>query len=256
MDRLYRIEYQGATQYAVEREGALRRVSGDIFDGGTPGDAIAGGLNATGLRVLAPVKPSKIVCAGLNYKDHAAETGRPLPAEPLIFIKPSTAVIGPDDPIRLPPGVGRVDPEAELGVVIGRRAHRVPRAKAWEYILGVTCVNDVTARDLQKKESHYTRAKGFDTFAPIGPCIARGLAAEALSVEGWVNTERRQSSSTRSLIFSIEHLVEFVTFVMSLEPGDIIATGTPAGIAPIHAGDTVTIKVEGVGELRNPVQNE
>jgi len=256
MDRLYRIDYQGASQYAVERDGVLRRVSGDVFDGWTAGDAIAGGLKATGLRVLAPVKPSKVVCAGLNYKDHAAETGRALPSEPLIFIKPSTAVIGPDDPIRLPPGVGRVDHEAELGVVIGRRAHRVPRAKAWEYILGLTCFNDVTARDLQKKESHYTRAKGFDTFAPIGPCIARGLTGEALSVEGWVNSERRQASSTRSLIFSIEHLVEFVTFVMTLEPGDIIATGTPAGIGPIHAGDTVTIKVEGVGELVNRVEDE
>src|SRR6266850_3056250 len=200
MDRLYRIEYQGAAQYAVEREGALRGVRGDIFDGGTPGDAIAGGLNARGLRVLAPVKPSKVVCAGLNYKDHAAETGRPLPAEPLIFIKPSTAVIGPDDPIRLPPGVGRVDPEAELGVVIGRRAHRVPRAKAWEYILGLTCVNDVTARDLQKKESHYTRAKGFDTFAPIGPCVVAGLNGEARAIEGWVNGARRQASSTKHLI--------------------------------------------------------
>jgi len=256
MDRLYRIEYQGAAQYAVERDGALRRVSGDIFDGWTAGDAIAGGLNATGLRVLAPVKPSKVVCAGLNYKEHAAETGRALPAEPLIFIKPSTAVIGPDDPIRIPPGVGRVDHEAELGVVIGRRAHRVPRAKAWEHILGLICVNDVTARDLQKKESHNTRAKGFDTFAPIGPCIALGFAGEARSVEGWVNNERRQASNTRSLIFSIEHLVEFVTFVMTLEPGDIIATGTPEGIGPIHAGDTVIIKVEGVGELVNRVEDE
>jgi len=165
-------------------------------------------------------------------------------------------VIGPDDAIRLPPGVGRVDPEAELGLVIGRRAHRVPRARAWEYILGLTCVNDVTARDLQKKESQYTRAKGFDTFAPIGPCIALGLTGEARSIEGWVNTERRQASSTRHLIFSIEHIVEFITFVMTLEPGDVIATGTPEGIAPIHAGDMVMIKVEGVGELRNPVQDE
>ena len=256
VDRLYRIQYQGATEYAVERDGALGRVSGDMFGGYTAGGAIAGGLNAPGLRVLAPVKPSKIVCVGLNYKDHAAETGRALPSEPLLFIKPSTAVIGPGDPIRLPPGVGRVDYEAELGVVIGRRAHRVPRAKAWEYILGLTCVNDVTARDLQNKESHNTRCKGFDTFAPIGPCIARGLSGEARTVEGWVNAERRQASSTRFLIFPIEHLVEFVTFVMTLEPGDIISTGTPAGIGPIHAGDTVTVKVEGVGELKNPVKDE
>ena len=256
MDRLYRIEYQGTAQYAVEREGTLHRVGGDIFGSWTAGDAIVGGLSATGLRVLAPVKPSKVVCVGLNYKDHAAESGKALPAEPLIFIKPSTAVIGPDDAIRLPPGVGRVDPEAELGLVIGRRAHRVPRARAWEYILGLTCVNDVTARDLQKKESQYTRAKGFDTFAPIGPCIALGLTGEARSIEGWVNAERRQASSTRHLIFSIEHIVEFITFVMTLEPGDVIATGTPEGIAPIHAGDMVTIKLEGVGELKNPVENE
>ena len=254
MDRVYRVKQDGDIFHAVEREGELKRAAGDLFAGLSIGAPVRGGL--TSVTLLSPVTPSKIVCVGLNYKDHAAEQGKPLPAEPLIFIKPSTAVIGPDDPIRLPPGVGRVDPEAELGVVIGRRAHRVPRAKAWEYILGLTCVNDVTARDLQKKESHYTRAKGFDTFAPIGPCIARGLAGGALSVEGWVNAERRQASSTRSLIFSIEHLVEFVTFVMTLEPGDIIATGTPAGIGPIHAGDTVTVKVEGVGELVNRVEDE
>ena len=208
------------------------------------------------MTLLPPVMPSKIVCVGLNYKDHAAEQGKALPAEPLIFIKPRTAVIGPGDPIRLPPGVGRVDHEAELGVVIGRRAHRVPRAEAWSCILGLTCVNDVTARDLQKKESQYTRCKGFDTFAPIGPCVAVGLNGDPRAVEGWVNGERRQAASTAQLIFSIEQLVEFVTFVMTLEPGDIISTGTPEGIGPIKAGDVVTVKVEGVGELQNPVENE
>ena len=256
MERIYRIELQGASQYAVERDGVLRRVDGDIFGPHAVGAVVEGGLRAPGLRVLAPVRPSKIVCVGLNYKDHAAETGKALPAEPLIFLKPPTAVIGPGDPIRLPPGVGRVDHEAEVGVVIGRRAHRVPRAKAWEYVLGLICVNDVTARDLQKKESQYTRCKGFDTFAPIGPCIATGLNGEPRTVEGWVNAERRQSSSTRHLIFPIEQLVEFVTFVMTLEPGDIISTGTPEGIGPITAGDTVTVKVEGVGDLVNPVMNE
>ena len=256
MERIYRIELHGASQYAVERDGVLRRVDGDIFGPHQVGAVIEGGLQAPGLRVLAPVRPSKIVCVGLNYKDHAAETGKPLPAEPLIFIKPPTAVIGPGDPIRLPPGVGRVDHEAEVGVVIGRRAHRVPRARAWEYVLGLICVNDVTARDLQKKESQYTRCKGFDTFAPIGPCIAAGLNGEPRAVEGWVNAERRQSSSTRHLIFPIDQLIEFVTFVMTLEPGDIISTGTPEGIGPIVAGDTVKVKVEGVGDLVNPVLNE
>jgi 2-keto-4-pentenoate hydratase/2-oxohepta-3-ene-1,7-dioic acid hydratase in catechol pathway len=257
MDRIYRVEQDGQTFFAVERGGELRRASGDPFAGGaafTASTPVRGGLG--GVRVLAPVVPSKIVCVGLNYKDHAGEVGKALPAEPLLFIKPSTAVIGPGEPIRIPPGVGRVDHEAELGVVIGRRAHRVPAARAWDYVLGLTCVNDVTARDLQKKESQYTRCKGFDTFAPVGPAIATGLDGAPRSVEGWVNGERRQGSSTRHLIFPIEHLIEFITFVMTLEPGDIVSTGTPEGIGPLKHGDTVTIKVEGVGELANPVQDE
>ena len=254
MERIYRVQQDGATFYAVERHGALHKAAGDPFSSLTLGSLVPGGLE--GVKVLTPVMPSKIVCVGLNYKNHAAETGKALPAEPLIFMKPSTAVIGPGDPIRLPPGVGRVDHEAELGLVIGRRAHRVPRAKAWDFILGLICVNDVTARDLQNKESQYTRCKGFDTFAPIGPCIATGLNGSPRLVEGWVNHERRQSSSTSFLIFPIEQLVEFVTFVMTLEPGDIISTGTPEGIGPLKHGDTVKIAVEGVGELINPVEAE
>ena len=254
MERIYRVQQDGETFYAVEQHGELRRATGDPFSSLSVGAPVRGGLSA--VKVLAPVLPSKIVCVGLNYKDHAVETGKALPAEPLIFMKPRTAVIGPGDPIRLPPGVGRVDHEAEVGVVIGQRAHRVPRAKAWDFILGLICVNDVTARDLQGKESQYTRCKGFDTFAPIGPCIAAGANSGPRGVEGWVNGDRRQSSSTEHLIFSIEQLVEFVSFVMTLEPGDIISTGTPEGIGPIKHGDTVKIKVEGVGELVNPVEDE
>ena len=254
MERIYRVMQDGGMFYAVERDGELRRAGGDPFTSLTPGAPVRGGL--AGVTLLAPVRPSKVVCVGLNYKDHAAEQGKALPAEPLLFIKPSTAVIGPGEPIRLPPGVGRVDHEAELGVVIGRRAHRVPAARAWDYILGLTCVNDVTARDLQKKESQLTRCKGFDTFAPIGPCIATGLGPEPRGVEGWVNGQRRQASNTKQLIFPIEHLVEFITFVMTLEPGDIISTGTPEGIGPITAGDTVKVIVDGVGELVNPVEDE
>src|SRR6185436_3163120 len=210
MERIFRVGEHNQAVFAVERDGELRRASGDPFASLVPGPAIAGGLSA--VRLLPPVLPSKIVCVGLNYKDHAGEVGKALPAEPLLFIKPSTAVIGPGEAIRLPPGVGRVDHEAELGVVIGRRAHRVPAARAWDYVFGLTCVNDVTARDLQKKESQYTRCKGFDTFAPIGPAIATGLDGAPRSVEGWVNGERRQGSSTRHLIFPIEHLIEFITF--------------------------------------------
>lgn len=198
--------------------------------------------------------PSKIVCVGLNYKDHAAEQGKPLPKEPMLFMKPSTAVIRHGEPIRIPPGVGRVDHEAELGVVIGKRAFRVPRDRAFEYVLGVTCVNDVTARELQAKDVQYTRAKGFDTFAPIGPAILTGYDGRPLNVEGLVNGDVRQSSSTRELIFPVDHLVWFISSVMTLLPGDIIATGTPAGIGPIKAGDTVTIRVEDIGELTNPVE--
>lgn len=259
MPRVYRVRQQHETFYAVQDEGDLRRValrepSAGIFGGYDVGAPVPGGLDA--VSVLAPVMPSKIVCVGLNYKDHAAEQGKPLPPEPLIFIKPPSAVIGPGEPIRLPPGVGRVDHEAELGVVIGRRAHRVKRADAWDHIFGLICVNDVTARDLQKKESQYTRCKGFDSFAPIGPCIATGINGEPRAVEGWVNGQRRQSSNTGHLIFPVDQLVEFVTFVMTLEPGDIISTGTPEGIGPLADGDTVTITVEGVGSLTNPVQSE
>lgn len=199
--------------------------------------------------------PSKIVCVGLNYRDHAAERQKALPAEPMLFLKPSTAVVRHGDPIRLPPGVGRVDHEAELGVVIGRRAYRVPRVHALDHIQGITCVNDVTARELQARDVQYTRAKGFDTFAPIGPCVLTGYDGRPLAVEAFVNGERRQASNTRELVFPVDYLVWYISSVMTLLPGDIIATGTPSGIGPIRAGDTVTIRVEDVGDLTNPVED-
>jgi len=249
MDRVYRIEHRGTARHAIERDDVWRLVDGDVFGRYTLTETIA----PDGIRLLAPVLPSKIVAVGLNYKDHAAERGKKLPAEPMIFLKPSTAVIGPGDPIRLPPDAGRIDHEAELGVVIGRKAYRVPRDRAAEYILGLTCVNDVTARELQAKDAQYTRAKGFDTFAPLGPAVALGLDGSALAVEGWVNDDRRQASNTRELIFPIDYLIWFISSVMTLHPGDVISTGTPAGIGPLKAGDRVTIKVEGIGELTNPV---
>jgi 2-keto-4-pentenoate hydratase/2-oxohepta-3-ene-1,7-dioic acid hydratase in catechol pathway len=247
--RIFRLDHDGTPRHAVERDGTLHLVDGDIFGAYTLGAPIA----AT--RMLAPVTPTKIVAVGLNYRDHAIETGKALPEEPLIFIKPSTAVVGPGAPIRIPRGVGRVDHEAEVAVVIGRRARRVSRERARDYILGLTCLNDVTARVLQAKDGQYTRSKGFDTFAPVGPCIAPYTGAP-VAIEGWVNGECRQRSSTRELIFSIDVLVEFVSGVMTLLPGDVISTGTPSGIGPIKAGDVVTIKVEGVGELVNPVEDE
>lgn len=249
MTRLYRIEHEGVPRYAAERDGQWRLVEGDVFGTWTAGAEIA----AEGHTILAPVQPSKIVCVGLNYKDHAAEQNKPLPAEPLLFIKPSTTVIGPGEAIQAPAWAGRIDHEAELGLVIGTRAHRVPMERASDYILGLIAVNDVTARDLQNKDGQYTRCKGFDTFAPIGPCIATGLDGRDLAVRGYVNGHLRQDSRTRELIFTIPELVAFITSCMTLLPGDIISTGTPSGIGPIVPGDSVTISIEGVGALTNPV---
>jgi len=249
MKKLYRIEHDGAPRYAVERDGAWRLVTGDIYGAWSEGAEIS----AEGARLLAPVQPSKIVCVGLNYKDHAAEQNKPLPPEPLLFIKPSTAVIGPGEMIQSPGWAGRIDHEAELGIVIGKRAHRVPLQHTQDYVLGLIAVNDVTARDLQNKDGQYTRCKGFDTFAPIGPCVAMGLDGRDLSVRGYVNGHLRQDSRTRELIFTIPELITFITSIMTLLPGDIISTGTPSGIGPIVPGDSVTVHVEGVGALTNGV---
>ena len=255
MTRIYRIEHRGEPRHVIATGDDWRLVNGDIFGAHERGESI----EPTGHRLLAPVVPSKIVAIGLNYKDHAAEQNKPLPAEPMMFLKPSTSVIGPEDAIVLPDGAGRIDHEAEVGVVIGKRARHVSPSEARQFVLGLTCVNDVTARELQKKDVQYTRAKGFDTFAPIGPCIAVGLdyhTVEGIPVEGWVNGVRRQGSTTRELIFPIDALVAFVSRVMTLLPGDILSTGTPAGIGPLAAGDRVTVKVGGVGELTNPVRRE
>jgi 2-keto-4-pentenoate hydratase/2-oxohepta-3-ene-1,7-dioic acid hydratase in catechol pathway len=199
------------------------------------------------------VAPSKIVAIGLNYRDHAAEMKKALPEEPLMFMKPSTAVIGPEDPIRVPTGVGEIHYESELAVVIGRTATRVKAAAARDYVLGLTCLNDVTARDLQRKDVQYTRAKGFDTFAPMGPCIAVGLDSGSLAIEGWVNGDKKQSSNTNQLIFPVDQLIEFVTAVMTLHPGDVITTGTPSGVGPLKPGDRMMVKIQDIGTLSNPV---
>jgi 2-keto-4-pentenoate hydratase/2-oxohepta-3-ene-1,7-dioic acid hydratase in catechol pathway len=209
------------------------------------------------VRLLAPCQPSKIVALGLNYRDHAQEFGRPVPDEPLIFLKPSTAVIGPEEDIIYPRMSRRVDYEAELGVVIGKTARHVPEEKAFDYIFGYTCVNDVTARDLQKKDGLFTRAKGFDTFAPLGPWIETEIPdPDHLTVEAFVDGKRRQHSTTGHMVFGVAYLVSFISRIMTLLPGDVIATGTPAGVGPLQIGDVVEIRVEGIGTLRNQVVAE
>jgi 2-keto-4-pentenoate hydratase/2-oxohepta-3-ene-1,7-dioic acid hydratase in catechol pathway len=210
------------------------------------------------VKLIAPCEPSKIVCLGLNYRSHIQETGFQEPDEPLMFLKPSTSVIGPEDYVVLPVFAvkSRIDYEGEVGVVIGKEAKDVAEKDALEYILGYTCVNDVSARYYQKKDVQWTRAKGFDTFCPIGPCIANLENPDKIEVQTIINGQTRQSSDTSYLIFSISKLVSFISGVMTLLPGDVISTGTPEGIGPMQAGDVVEIKVGGVGTLKNYVKNK
>ncbi len=203
--------------------------------------------------LLAPCEPSKVIGVGLNYRDHAVEMGFPLPEEPMLFLMPGTSVIGPGEKILYPEMSAQVDYEGELGVVIGRRASHVSREEAGEYILGYTCANDVTARDLQMRDGQFTRAKGFDTFAPLGPWIETDLDPAALTVETFLNGERKQVSSTEQLVFDPFSLVSFLSKIMTLLPGDAIMTGTPAGIGPMVPGDRVEVRIQGIGALINEV---
>jgi 2-keto-4-pentenoate hydratase/2-oxohepta-3-ene-1,7-dioic acid hydratase in catechol pathway len=203
--------------------------------------------------LLTPVVPSKIVCVGLNYRDHAEEMALLIPEEPALFLKPLTALCGPDDPIVYPALSSRVDYEAELAIVIRKHCRHVPVERAREYILGYTCLNDVTARDIQRAEGQWTRAKGFDTFCPIGPWVTVGLDWSDLRVICRVNGQVKQDGRSSDQIFPVPKLLAFISEGMTLEPGDVVTTGTPEGVGPIRAGDTVEIEVEGVGVLRNPV---
>ena len=201
----------------------------------------------------APVEPSKIVCIGLNYHAHvkASYSADEAPANPLIFLKPSSSIIGPEDEIVHPVQSERVDYEAELGVVIGKTARAVAENEAEDYIFGFTCVNDVTARDLQKKDGQWSRAKGFDTFCPVGPWVVTELNYRDVLVEGILNEKVMQSGRTAQMIFNIPFLISYISSVMTLNPGDLISTGTPSGIAPMKPGDKIEVKVEGIGSLVN-----
>jgi len=205
------------------------------------------------VKLLAPVLPSKIISVGLNYPDHIKEMQHPFPSEPIIFLKPSTAVIGPEQTILYPKMAGQVDFEAELAVVIKERAKNIEPKDAEKFILGYSCFNDVTARDLQKKDGQWSRAKGFDTFAPIGPWIVTDLDFEHAQIESYLNGELKQSGNPKSMIFKIPQLISFASKIMTLEPGDVISTGTPPGVGPMHPGDVIDIRIEGIGVLRNMV---
>ena len=209
------------------------------------------------VKLLAPIIPrSKVVCIGKNYADHAAEMDSVVPEEPIIFLKPNTSVIGPNDTIQWPRMSDRVDFEGELAIVIGRICKDVPVERYSDVIFGYTIANDVTARDLQKKDGQWTRAKGFDTFCPIGPWIETDFVPGNQIVQTTVNGEVKQSEPLRSMIFKIPQIIAFVTQVMTLLPGDVILTGTPAGIGPMAAGSTVVVSIEGIGALTNKVSSK
>ncbi|MGA2844173.1 MAG: fumarylacetoacetate hydrolase family protein [Candidatus Acidiferrales bacterium] len=206
------------------------------------------------VKLLPPCIPSKIVCVGRNYLDHAKELGNEAPKEPLIFLKPPSSVVAPDEPIVIPQISKRVDYEGELAAIVGRRCQNLqPNENISPYILGYTCLNDVTARDLQKLDVQFTRAKGFDTFCPLGPVIETSLDLADATVETFVNGTSKQYGHTSEMIFSLDVIIRYIVQVMTLEPGDVIATGTPSGVGSLVAGDVVEVSVSGVGTLRNPV---
>lgn len=228
-------------------------LAGDPFTGPLqPGERLGA---VESLRPLPPVQPSKIVCVGRNYAAHAAEHSAPVPEEPMLFLKPPSALVGYGDPIVIPQGIGRVEHEAELAVIIGRTAQRVPQHDALSYVLGYTCANDVSARDFQKKDGQWGRAKGFDTFCPLGPWIVTDLDPRDVEVGCRVNGEQRQRARTSEMVFDVPALIAFISRVMTLLPGDVILTGTPAGVGPLADGDTVEVEIEGIGVLRNPVRS-
>jgi 2-keto-4-pentenoate hydratase/2-oxohepta-3-ene-1,7-dioic acid hydratase in catechol pathway len=206
------------------------------------------------VRLLAPVEPSKILCVGLNFRDHIAELGDPVPKLPSHFLKPPTSVVGPGDPVIFPRVARRVDYEGELAAVIKDKTKDVPEAEALRHVLGYTCFNDVTERDLTRVQGQLTRSKGFDTFGPIGPCIATDLDPARLTVQTFLNGRKVQEGYTGNMVFSFAYLVSYLSQCMTLYPGDVVSAGTPGGIGPMQVGDTVEVRIEGIGSLRNPIR--
>ena len=228
----------------------IRVLRGTFFEDPVPtGEAVA----IDDVRLLAPVLPSKVVAVGKNYAEHAAEMGGEVPEEPLVFLKPSTSVIGPGDPIVYPPISKRMEHEGELAAVVGRLVWRATSEEAGRAILGYTCANDVTLRDLQATDNQWARAKGFDTSCPLGPWVETEVDPADLSLETRVNGEIRQSARTAQLAFGPDELVAFISAFMTLLPGDVVLTGTPAGVGPLQVGDVVEVEIEGIGTLSNPV---
>jgi 2-keto-4-pentenoate hydratase/2-oxohepta-3-ene-1,7-dioic acid hydratase in catechol pathway len=241
----------GQPRYGWVFEEAIGPIEGSPF-----GDyrRLEAELPLESVRLLPPVTPSKIICVGRNYIDHAREHGVEVPEIPILFLKPPSSLIGHKDAIILPPQSSRVEHEAELAVVIGRRGRWIQPEQVNEYIFGYTIANDVTARDLQRRDGQWTRGKGFDTFCPVGPWIETELDPYDLLITCRVNDEIRQMASTRDMVFSIQQLIAFISSIMTLEPGDLVLTGTPGGVGPLEPGNLVTIQIEGIGEMANTVK--
>lgn len=250
--RLLRYAWRDEIGYGELRNGQIWPWVGSPLAGGSP-DRTRAGIALAEARLLSPCQPSKIVAIGRNYAEHAAEHAAAVPAEPLIFLKAPSSLLDPGAPIVLTPYSRQVEHEAELAVVIGQRCRNVAVTEVPAVILGYTCANDVTARDLQRSDGQWARGKSFDTFCPLGPWVETGLDVTALEVTCHVNGQLRQRGSTADMVFSAAYLVSYVSRMMTLEPGDVILTGTPAGVGPLQPGDTVTVRVEGIGELHNPV---
>jgi 2-keto-4-pentenoate hydratase/2-oxohepta-3-ene-1,7-dioic acid hydratase in catechol pathway len=251
--RIVRYSHQGEVGFGVHEDETVAEISPHPFGAF---EYTGQRLPAGEVRLLAPVLPSKVVAVGRNYAAHARELGNDVPPTPVLFLKPSTAVVGPGDPIVRPDGVGRVDFEGELAVVVGKLVRRLTPADAIQAVLGFTCANDVTARDLQRADGQWTRAKGFDTFCPLGPWIETDLDSSDLAISTLVNGETRQHARTSQLEHGVAELLAFASRVMTLLPGDVLLTGTPAGVGPLEAGDRVEVEVEGVGVLANEVVAE
>jgi len=251
--RICRLEHAGAPRWGIIKDERIDLLRGDPF---TEWTVTGEFVPLAGARLLPPATPSKILAVGQNYRAHAAEMGKGIPDEPLLFLKPPSALLAPGAPIVRPAGYERVDYEGELCLVIGRRTRKVAREHALAHLLGYTILNDVTVRDLQKKDVQFTRAKGFDTFAPLGPWIETDLDPGALRIQTRVNGELKQDGATDDLIFPVPDLVAFASRVMTLEPGDLFTTGTPKGVGQIRPGDVVEITIDGIGTLSNPVVGE
>jgi 2-keto-4-pentenoate hydratase/2-oxohepta-3-ene-1,7-dioic acid hydratase in catechol pathway len=252
--RYARILHEGRARFGIiEDDRCARLLTAAPWEGGTP---LAEVVDLTPAARLVPVCPSKIVCVGKNYAAHARELGGDVPSTPLLFLKAPTTLLAPGEAIQLPRESQRVDHEGELALVIGKTLRRVSVAEAGDGIFGLTVANDVTARDLQRADVQFTRAKSFDTFCPVGPHVVRGIDPGALAIEVRVNGATRQSGSTADMVFSAAALVSFISSVMTLLPGDLVLTGTPEGVGPLSAGDTVTVSIEDLGTLENPVVAE